>query len=325
MAKFLLFFLVIILIPQLVFAAGFSRDLYFGLRNDSDVVRLQEFLRSLGFFTYPQNTGNFFAFTLDAVKKFQITYGVQPIAGYFGPLSRAKANEIISSGTLGGSSLVSPSATSTFYGKVEISSFSGLSEAPEEEIIEIENTDSLKSINITGWTIENSLGNRLQIPKAYGLPGLPNSSLDYLILTPYARALISIGAQDRQMNFRENICTGYFDENYDFRPSLSHNCPTPDASKISHLNDSCLRLIDSTSACRTAKPESYLEINNACSEYLSANLNYAGCVKNYGNRSDFYLDRWLVWLQRKEEFFRNVHDSITLKDQFGKFVDKADY
>ena len=285
---------------------------------------MQNFLRGLGYFTYPQNTGNFFTATLDAVKKFQIANGVQPIAGYFGPLSRAKANEVVGSGR-GGQYLNSPSATSTFYGKISISSFSGSSESPEEEIFEIENTDSLKSINITGWTFENSLGNRLQIPRAYGLPGLPDLTLDNLVLTPGARAAITMGSQDRQMNFRENMCTGYFDEISNFQPSLSHDCPTPDVSKLSHFNDNCIRLIESTSSCRTPNQELFLTINSACSEYLSANLNYAGCVKNYRDRKDFYLNRWLLWMQRKEEFFRNAHDKIILKDQFGKFVGESSY
>lgn len=312
------------LFSHTVSAATFSRDLYFGLRNDPDVVQLQSFLRSLDYFTYPQNTGNFFTATLDAVKKFQMTNGIQPIAGYFGPVSRAKANEIMNSG-IGGKYLVSASATSTFYGKIRISNFSGSSETPEEEIVEIENADSSKKINITGWTFENSLGNRLEIPRAYSLPGLPSSSLDNLVLTPDTRAVISMGSQNRQINFRENICTGYFEENSEFKPSLSQSCPRPDTIKLSHLNDNCLSVIDSTSSCRTPDASLFLTINSACSEYLSSNLNYAGCVNNYRQRPDFFGKRWLVWMQKKEEFFRNTHDKVILRDQFGKFVDEYSY
>lgn len=327
MPKFLIIPAVIIfLFSQAAFAATFSRDLYFGLRNDSDVVRLQNFLKEQGYFKYPQSTGNFFTATLDAVKKFQMANAIQPIAGYFGPVSRAKANELISSG-IAGQSLNSLLATSTFYGKIRVNSFSGSSETPEEEIIEIENNDSPKSINITGWTFENSLGNRLQIPRAYSLPGLPGSSLDDLVLAPNTRAVISMGRQDRQINFRENICTGYFEENSEFRPSLSQSCPKPDTAKLSYLNlnDNCLSVIDSTSSCRTPDTSSFLTINSACSEYLSSNLSYAGCVNNYRQRSDFFGQRWLLWMQRKEEFFRNTHDKVILRDLQGKFVDEYSY
>lgn len=315
--------IIIFLFSHTALAATFSRDLYFGLRNDPDVVQLQSFLRGLGYFTYPQNTGNFFTATLDAVKKFQISSGVQPIAGYFGPLSRAKANEMINSG-VGGKS-ISQSATSTFYGKIRISSFSGSSEAPEGEVVEIENSDETARINMNGWTIENSFGNRLKIPQVYNLPGTANTSLDDLALPPSGTALISVGRQDRRMNFQENICTGYFDENSAFQPSVSNLCPTPDTAKLDFLDDKCLRLIEGVSSCRTPSIESLSEITSKCSEYVSANLSYAGCIKNYRSRPDFFQKKWLIWMQRSEEFFRNVHDKVILRDQFGKFVDEASY
>jgi len=71
----------------------FTRDLYFGLRNDPDVTRLQEFLRDQSLYSGPI-TGNFFALTQNGVKKFQAKEGVSPAAGYFGPLTRVKANSL---------------------------------------------------------------------------------------------------------------------------------------------------------------------------------------------------------------------------------------
>lgn len=72
---------------------SFDRDLYFGMRNDTDVSNLQEFLTDQGFYS---NTisGNFFLLTRSAVKKFQAAHGLKP-TGYFGPFTRAVANKIL--------------------------------------------------------------------------------------------------------------------------------------------------------------------------------------------------------------------------------------
>jgi len=94
MKKALLFIFVLatILSWQIAKAENlFSKDLYFGIQNDSEVTKLQEFLTSEGVYSGPI-TGNFFSLTLKAVKDYQTREGISPAAGYFGPISRAKAN-----------------------------------------------------------------------------------------------------------------------------------------------------------------------------------------------------------------------------------------
>lgn len=79
-----------------VSAKIFDRDLYFGIEGDRDVTILQEFLSDEGVYSGPI-TGNFYSLTLRGVKNFQEREGIEPVAGYFGPLTRTRANEIISS------------------------------------------------------------------------------------------------------------------------------------------------------------------------------------------------------------------------------------
>ena len=74
--------------------AAFEKDLYFGLRNDPAVAELQEFLLQTGTYAGPV-TGNFFSLTLAGVKIFQRQEGIAPAAGYFGPLTRARANQLV--------------------------------------------------------------------------------------------------------------------------------------------------------------------------------------------------------------------------------------
>jgi hypothetical protein len=75
--------------------ALFTKDLYYGIQGDSDVMQFQEFLTSQDVYSGPIS-GNFFSLTLAGVKQFQIAQGITPAAGYFGPLTRAKANAILS-------------------------------------------------------------------------------------------------------------------------------------------------------------------------------------------------------------------------------------
>lgn len=77
-------------------AAFFDRDLYFGMRRDPDVQALQEFLSDQNLYSGPI-TGNFLSLTLRAVKSFQVANSISPVSGYFGPLTRGKANAILTS------------------------------------------------------------------------------------------------------------------------------------------------------------------------------------------------------------------------------------
>lgn len=81
--------LVLLILPLLVLAEGFERDLYFGLRNDPDVASLQSFLQERGLYSGPVN-GNFFSLTKEAVKKLQIQEKITPAVGYFGAKTRAR-------------------------------------------------------------------------------------------------------------------------------------------------------------------------------------------------------------------------------------------
>ena len=73
---------------------SFDKDLYFGMKANPDVSNLQSFLTERKIYSGPI-TGNFFSMTQNAVRQFQINENITPALGYFGPLSRAKANSLI--------------------------------------------------------------------------------------------------------------------------------------------------------------------------------------------------------------------------------------
>ena len=89
--KYLILF--VLLIPITVSALSFNDDLYFGLQENKDVTRLQEFLTERGFYNGPI-TGNFISLTSTAAKKFQSSFSITPISGYFGPKSKVVANKL---------------------------------------------------------------------------------------------------------------------------------------------------------------------------------------------------------------------------------------
>lgn len=70
----------------------FEQNLYFGLRNNDEVRKLQRFLIGENYFSPGLDTGNFLDLTRRAVIDFQRENDLPP-TGYFGPLTRALINE----------------------------------------------------------------------------------------------------------------------------------------------------------------------------------------------------------------------------------------
>jgi len=97
MQKYLSPLVLLLFIPLISSAAFFERDLYFGIRNSADVIKLQEFLRDEGLYDGPV-TGNFLVLTREAIKNFQRREKIEPALGYFGPKTRARAKEILEKG-----------------------------------------------------------------------------------------------------------------------------------------------------------------------------------------------------------------------------------
>lgn len=318
-------------LPQLSKTPGsapFARDLFLGIKDDPDVARLQEFLRSEGHFTYPENTGNFFSLTRDAVIAFQNAHGISPAVGYFGHLTRTKANNILA-GNRTPLAVPSPSPEtsqeSKYKGKIVLSSIRGKGVKPVDEIIVITNRTKNESIDITGWKIKNIQNHTYIIPQADKLPGLGVSYIENLVLSSGGKVTVSAGKQEKNMNFQENVCIGYLRETSVFKPDISNSCPRIETSTLTQFDDACIQKLRAIGACKTPAASNLFNISDECSRYMSENFNYAGCVKNHREDKNFYINHWRIWMQRETEFFRNTIDTATLLDQFGKVVDKKSY
>lgn len=86
-------FVALLIVPMSAFAA-FDTNLKYGSKGET-VKELQEFLTDQGFYSGGV-TGNFYSLTLAGVKKFQTSHNL-PATGYFGPMSRGVANQILAS------------------------------------------------------------------------------------------------------------------------------------------------------------------------------------------------------------------------------------
>ena len=316
-----------------------SRNLHFGMYHNHDVILLQDFLRSQGYLSLP-STGNYLKWTIQAVKKFQTSHGITPIGGYFGPESRRVANEIIAAqeaAQQGDKSAVGlvlnqappmsagVSTTSPYQGKIFFDFVQSSGEA-EDERISISNRTETQKISVTGFSITTEHGQPYVIPLGLALPGFSAISSDLIILGPHDHVIVSVGKQNKFMNFRENLCTGYFDETAQFSPNLSHRCPAPNLVTLHNLSDQCIQVLAGIGSCRTGPlPEFVDPTHPECADYIAQNFNYVGCVANYKSRPDFYNDQWLVWMQRTVPFFKNRFDTVTLRDQQGKVVDQYQY
>jgi peptidoglycan hydrolase-like protein with peptidoglycan-binding domain len=92
MKKVLIALAMVLLSPAFAHAA-FDSDLKYG-STGSKVLELQEFLAAQGVYSGPI-TGNFYSLTLAGVKAFQEKHNVSPVSGYFGPLTRGVANDLL--------------------------------------------------------------------------------------------------------------------------------------------------------------------------------------------------------------------------------------
>lgn len=212
---------------------------------------------------------------------------------------------------------------SSLRDKVSISYISATDSDPRNEYVTIINETESERINITGLRIETSGNEYFKIPDGYELPGMPYSVKKNIILGPGGSATIYVGHQENMMNFQENICTGYFDETYNFGNILSRRCPRIDVSKMLNFSDSCINELEQIERCKKFDTTRVLPAD--CHQFAIEHYSYAGCVKDYQSSADFYLGNWFIWMQRGIEFFRNTHDKIILKDTAGKIIDEYQY
>ena len=185
--------------------------------------------------------------------------------------------------------------------------------------------DEGETINMTGWKLK---GKRQEfiIPKAAEkyhqiFNAYPNDNLivrkeDKIYLSSASTPIGPIQA------FKINECFGYLLPLYNFILPVEKNCPSVQEKDVSHLDDCCQEYLLSAPSCEAQK-DSYLQ-DAECREYISNNLNYAGCFSKYSKDSNFLENEWHIYLG-KNMVITGECNTLYLYDQNGLFVDKYQY
>lgn len=220
--------------------------------------------------------------------------------------------------------------TSSYSSEIRIgSSYSARESDPSKEYISIEASFQNKiPVNISGWTLLSQKTNfSVQIPGGTRLP-YPSRENDQsaIILKSGETAIISTGRSPIGASFLTNICTGYFDGNRVFNPSLSRDCPKAgDEVGTASVKDQCFDFLDSVSRCEVPSLPISLTNQSECQSVVSEKLNYNGCVNAHRNDNNFFGREWRIFLNRDSELWANRRETIILRDANGKVVDSVSY
>lgn len=155
-----------------------------------------------------------------------------------------------------------------------------------------------------------------------------------IVLLPGESAYLVTGFSPINTSFKENMCTGYLNDEEHFYPSLYEQCPYPKdelkrfGNKIELDNDRCYTFIESLSSCTEPAEERYTRssVGGACSVFIANTFNYADCVRLH--RYDPYFDRngyWHIYLGEHDELWRPQREIIQLIDEQDRVVSVIEY
>lgn len=203
---------------------------------------------------------------------------------------------------------------------------------PQKEYVVITYAASAKEpLSTAGWKLISRERNKtVGIPQGTETPrsGRVNA-LTPITLRPGDQMIVSTGRSPVGISFRENKCSGYFEEHQDFHPSLSQNCPTPyqEFSRFGKSVDTsgaCAQYVSTIPYCAT---ETRMQggVSSTCQQFVEDRLNYNGCVTGHENDSDFLGNTWRVFLGESDELWTQGHETIVLLDAQNKVVDSITY
>lgn len=186
-----------------------------------------------------------------------------------------------------------------------------------------------ESVSLAGWSlVSKASGESAILPSASLLPraGRVNSEAP-VSLAPGEQAIIVTGRSPIGTSFRENICTGYFEEHQDFAPGLALSCPTPsqEFSRFYDDNDEdgeCIAAVRRIGQCTT---ETRSNVSGTCEDFIEERLSYDGCVASHQDDEDFAIGTWRLFLNERDELWKRERETILLLDANNEVVDALSY
>ncbi len=183
------------------------------------------------------------------------------------------------------------------------------------------------SVPTAGWKlVSKKTGRGVPFPQAAELP----QSGRVNVLSPITfeagdTAIIVSGRSPIGISFKENKCTGYFEERQDFRPPLTQACPTAYQEYERFYDDEderCLAYLRTIPYCAS---EASGSASASCEAFAQDYLNYNGCVDAHENDSDFEGRTWRLFLGQGSELWQKSGETVLLLDAEGKVVSEFSY
>jgi len=233
---------------------------------------------------------------------------------------------------------IAKSKQSPYYNKITVSNISGLrNNDPNKEYLSISTRlEKNETVKITGWYLKSEITGYYAIIGGAALLPFPFTKTESnIILQNGDRVYLTKGFSPIGISFRTNKCTGYFEENRTFTPSLSLQCPRPKDEKLPTFsnvydrNDECIKIIDRIQRCTTKNSEFIRSlpdtVPSACKTYITTQINYNSCVAKHFGDTDFPGKEYRVYLNKFGPLWRPSHDTINLHDENGLIVDTISY
>jgi len=186
------------------------------------------------------------------------------------------------------------------------------------------------NVSTAGWKlVSQKTGKGAALPQGAEVPqsGRVNM-LAPIELRAGDTMIIVSGRSPVGVSFRENMCTGYFEERQDFRPPLTQACPTSYQEFDRYYDDNddeeCLAYIRTIPYC-AAETRAPSNVSGSCEAFAEDYLNYNGCVDAHEDDSGFAGRTWRVFLGARDELWRKDGETILLLDSQGKVVSQFTY
>lgn len=246
----------------------------------------------------------------------------------------SKFSSINSNITVGVNGIRTEEGASSLQGTVALSrDTSGVTSTdPDGEYVVINYSSSGRTpLSTSGWKlVSNESKKSALIPQGASTPrsGRVNT-LASITLSPGEQMIVVSGRSPVGISFRENKCTGYFEERQDFHPALFLNCPTP-SQEFSRFyrgddnTDSCINYVRSIPYCATETRTS-TSVSSSCEQFVEEHLNYNSCVDAHQGDADFNGTVWRVFLGERNELWRRDRETILLLDAENKVIDALTY
>jgi len=220
--------------------------------------------------------------------------------------------------------------TSIFKDEVSIINTLGANGVdPSTEYIEIfASPGNISSVNITGWTLRNSSGQSVSIPRASKTPRSGAVNIESsLLLAPGERALITTGRSPIGVSFQINSCSGYFEQFQNFTPPLARSCPHPvtGARSSGRLEEDCINYIQTLPTCQIVLGSIPAGLGGVCTDYVGGQINYNQCINDHQRDAFFHKGEWRVYLKESLEFWPGQNGLVRLYDSRGNLVDSRAY